>query len=324
MTAGGPGPALFGGVVAFNEEARVQRAIRSLLDQELPMGARWEEVCVVASGCTDRTAQRVRELAASDPRVTLVEQPRREGKSAALGELFARARGDALVLLNGDAVAAPDAVRRMLDAAPPELDPPWAVMGRAVPEGGAGPISDALGLLWRLHHRLHARVLAEGSGTHLSDELMLLPVDRLPALPTGIVNDGAFLGASLRRDGGTLRYADGAVVTVAVPRTWAEHVRQRRRILYGHRQVRDRTGVTPTTLEALATRNPSAVIRILLEESRASARPLRSMGALALAEALALLLARSDGHTHQVDHVRWARIADAPEPSAGRTVPTEP
>ena len=49
------------GVMAYNEEANVASALRSMLCQEMS-GARVTEVIVVASGCTDRTVDIVADL----------------------------------------------------------------------------------------------------------------------------------------------------------------------------------------------------------------------------------------------------------------------
>ena len=68
------------GLMAYNEEANVAAALRSVLAQQGPH-VRLHSVTVVASGCTDRTVPRAREAAGGDPRVRVLEQPRREGKA---------------------------------------------------------------------------------------------------------------------------------------------------------------------------------------------------------------------------------------------------
>ena len=123
--------ALVGGIVAYNEEKTIVASVRSLLDQELPSHVHWAQIWIVASGCTDRTGEFVRAIAESDPRVRLIEQAERQGKADALNAIFARADGDLLVLLNGDSIAQPGAIRALVEAAR-DLGPPFAVMGRPV------------------------------------------------------------------------------------------------------------------------------------------------------------------------------------------------
>jgi glycosyltransferase involved in cell wall biosynthesis len=306
--------ALCAGVVAHNERARVAPAIRSLLEQQLPQGAYWTELTVVVSGSTDGTEEVVRELVARDPRIRLVVQPAREGKSSALAIVFDRARGDYLLLLNGDARASPGAVAALLRvaASPGET---FAVMGRPVPPTGpVGSFASAVTLLWSIHHSFHQAVLASRTGNHLSDELLLLPVRHLPPLGPGIVNDGSFLGGWLVQNEGELRYAPGALVRISSPRTFREHVRQRRRIVYGHRQIRERLSLDPTTIERHARSHPRMALRLVAAETR---RPggVRDLLTLLAAEAIAHGLAEFDRHFGQADHVRWRTIlGGAPEP----------
>ena len=193
-----PATELIGGIVAFNEERRLAASVESLLAQRLPAGVRWRAITIVASGCTDRTTEVAESLAAAHAEVNVVVQPDRMGKASALREIFRAARGDYLVLLNADAAADPGAVAALLHTAS-SLSRPFAVMGRPEPaELPPARIGSGLRLLWDLHHRLHAELVASREGTHLSDELLLLPVSHLPPLPPGVVNDGAFVGAHQR------------------------------------------------------------------------------------------------------------------------------
>ncbi|MCI4326946.1 MAG: glycosyltransferase [Thermoplasmata archaeon] len=299
---------LSGGVVAYNERGRIEGAIRSLLDQELPDGVAWTELTVVVSGSTDGTDEVVRGLAAAEPRIRLVVQAEREGKSSALAEVFRHAQGDYLVLLNGDARAAPGAVTALLAAAPSPTER-FAVMGRPLPPDGApGSFASAVALLWAIHNALHARLLSDGTGNHLSDEILLFPVRELPPVGPGIINDGSYFGGWLTRHRGSLRYAPGAVARITSPRTFLEHVRQRRRIVFGYRQIRDEFAVEPLTIGRYARAHPAAAIRLLTSEVR---RPggVRAFATLLAAEVLAVSLATIDGRSDRQDHVRWTPIA---------------
>ena len=122
---------LSAGIVAHNEERNVERAVRSLLDQNLPSGVRWKNLWIVASGCTDRTVEVANRLAEKDPRVRVITEPDRMGKAHALQEVFRRAEGDAVVLLNSDAQAEPGAVGELVRVGLAQPTP-FAVMGRPV------------------------------------------------------------------------------------------------------------------------------------------------------------------------------------------------
>ncbi|HKS59869.1 MAG TPA: glycosyltransferase family 2 protein, partial [Thermoplasmata archaeon] len=184
--ASGPAPArrvrIAGGVVAFQDEGRLAGSVRSLLRQNLPPGVEWTDVWVVVSPSTDRTLEVANSLAAEDPRVKVVLEAQRRGKSAALAEVLQRATGDYLVLLNGDARALPGAVSALLRAAP-TLPGPFAVMGRPTPMRlDHSPLDSAVELLWDVHHAFHQHLIQNGRSTHLSDELLLIPLAYPPPL----------------------------------------------------------------------------------------------------------------------------------------------
>jgi hypothetical protein len=315
---------LTGGIVANNERDGIHRSIDSLLGQSLPEGASWSKVVVVVSGSTDGTAEVVRALASADPRIEVVIQPTREGKSSALAEVFRRASGEYLVLLNGDAEAAPGAVGTLLDSSPGP-DERFAVMGRPLPPKAVpGTFAAAVELMWSIHHAVHAALLSDGTGNHLSDELLLLPVRHLPPLGAGIINDGSFVGGWLATHQGALRYAPGAVAAIETPATLREHVRQRRRIRFGHTQIQQSLSVTPVTITRYALRAPRRAVRLVAGESRAPGGVF-ALATLLLAEVVAASLALVDARSSAKDHVRWNPITGvAPDRPAEPTVRARP
>jgi len=303
----GTGP-LVGGLVAHNEEATLAPAVASLLRQELPGGWSWSSIWIVASGCTDRTVTVARRLAGADPRVHLIEEPTRRGKAVAIDRILERAQGATVVLLNADARAEPGAVAALLRAAS-GLATPFAVMGRPVaPETPDRPVLRATGLLWHLHHEFHLATLAGGEGNHLSDELLLVRLPEFAGLPEGVINDGSYVGAWLAGAGGTRAYAPEARVAIQVPGSWRDHLRQRRRIRFGHAQVEELLGTAPSTLSRLAFRDPTTAYRVLRRTLRGDRRRVLDLVALLAPELAAAGLSVWDRLPPRRDHVRWARI----------------
>ena len=109
-------PSLSVVVAAFNEAQWILRKIDGTLAQRYP--ARKLEVIVVSDGSTDATDALVSRH--PDPRVRLVRQEPRAGKSAALNRGVAAARGDVLVFTDANALFGPDALARL---AAPFADP---------------------------------------------------------------------------------------------------------------------------------------------------------------------------------------------------------
>jgi glycosyltransferase involved in cell wall biosynthesis len=316
---------IVGGVVAYRDGPRVARAIGSLREQVLPPGAGWSKIWVVVAPDDMGTEEAARGAIAGDDRAEVVVEPHRRGKSAALAEVFRRAEGDVLVLLNGDAQAAPGAVAELL-AATEGARSPFAVMARpVVPPGGRGAMYDASGLLWGLHHRLHDELYSRGEGDHLSDELFAVDLRAIPPIRPGIINDGAFIGSWIRQHGGELRYAPSAAVEISLPARFPDHLAQRRRIHVGHRQVHEFVGSSVLSLRELAVRSTGRAFRLIADELQDHPRRWRAFGLLVVAEGLALVLSAWDVARGVSNPAVWPRVdlarIDAGPEVSGRRVP---
>lgn len=312
----GPHPRwITGGIVAHNDERRIGASIRSLLAQDLPAGTAWGTIWVVASGCTDGTAEVARSLAAEDPRLGLLIQPERHGKAAAIREVLRRAQGESLVLLNSDAVAAHGAVAALLRTAASKPRP-FAVMARpVVPSPGPSPWSVTMRWMWEFHHELHLEMLADGRGAHLSDELLLVSLPAFPWIEEGVINDGSYCAVWLREHSGGCWYAPDAHVAIEVPETLGDHLRQRRRIHVGNAQVTSLLGRAPTTALRYFVQHPSRTLGSV-RRSVAGPHGLHHLLQVTTMELVAHALSAWDRLPPRRDHVLWSRITTTP--------PTEP
>ncbi|MCB9676079.1 MAG: glycosyltransferase family 2 protein [Alphaproteobacteria bacterium] len=93
-------------VPAWNEEAVIERTVRSLLASDTAL-----DVIVVDDGSTDRTAEVVRGIAAVEPRVRLLQQPANAGKPAALNAGLEAAQTRLVVTVDADTLVDPACVR---------------------------------------------------------------------------------------------------------------------------------------------------------------------------------------------------------------------
>lgn len=314
MTERDPPIRLFGGIVAHDEERGIVAAVRSLLAQDLPAGTGWSTILVVASGCTDRTAEAVREAFGTEPRVRLREETERSGKAAALRTLLQESGADWVVLLDGDCRAGPGAVASMLVAAMASDRRPVAVGCRHEPPQMGGGYGGAIRLAWSILNERARQTDPNGLGAVLLDNLVLLSADRRREIPTGTINEAAALESETLRLGGTVRYAPDARVEIAVPAIWTGYVRTRRRILGGHRQRSARGERTSPTLWDEARRGPVAATASLLADARLLGAGVRAVIALVSAELLAHLLARLDGAERRARLARWERVASVVSP----------
>jgi glycosyltransferase involved in cell wall biosynthesis len=96
----------------YNEARTVELAAKRLLDVEFPCEV---ELVVVDDGSTDGTAEKVRALTGSDPRVTVGWHPRNRGKGAAVRTAAAQATGDYLLVYDADLEYPPEQIPKLLE-----------------------------------------------------------------------------------------------------------------------------------------------------------------------------------------------------------------
>ncbi len=268
------------GICAYNEALRLPALLESLATQDLPSGFVLDEILVVASGCTDGTERLVQDWTGVEPKPTLIREPERRGKASALNAILARFRGDILVLVNADARLLPEALSELLLAfgRSPDVE---VVCGFPIPEHSRSVVAVVEDVWWRLHNRTLQTLADLKGGNHCCDEFMALKRGFAHAIPIGVVNDGAYFGVLAARRGVTVQFAPRAKVLVAVPENLLGLLRQRGRIVRGHRQVLELLGAPPFTLEGLARKQPALAAKILAAEL--ATRPIRALAFLALA-----------------------------------------
>ena len=93
----------------YNEEARVAAAVKQALDVAYPCEI---ELVVVDDGSRDATAEILGRF--DDPRLTVVVQPRNQGKGAAVRKAAETATGDYVVILDADLEYDPQDIPRLL------------------------------------------------------------------------------------------------------------------------------------------------------------------------------------------------------------------
>lgn len=93
----------------YNHERFIERAINSVLDQDMPMDG--VEILVVDDGSTDGTTDIVRRF---EPRVRLLRKPN-GGQASAFNFGFAQVRGQIVATLDGDDFWAKEKLRRVLE-----------------------------------------------------------------------------------------------------------------------------------------------------------------------------------------------------------------
>jgi cellulose synthase/poly-beta-1,6-N-acetylglucosamine synthase-like glycosyltransferase len=215
-------------VPAHNEAANIQNVLASLLAQETKE-ARIMEIVVVASGCTDDTAELARAVSRGRPGMHVHVQERRAGKVAAINEYLKLRdkRAEIIVLCSADLFVHPDVVEKIVCCL---RDNPKVGMVGARPMPDNDPrdlVGRMVHVLWELHHRIALEVPKMG-------ELVAFRGDLIERVSELSVVDEASIEDVIRSKGYELAYLPDAVVTNHGPERWREYFEQRRRIARGH------------------------------------------------------------------------------------------
>lgn len=278
------------GVMAYNEEANIARALDSIVRQD-PAGEQIAEVIVVASGCEDRTVGIVTGFASRQPRVRVIEQARREGKASAVNLFIGAATAPVLVLVSADVRVADGAFDMLLrHFADPGVG---MVGGHPIPVNGTETfLGHAVHLQWLLHDRIARQSPKLGE--------MVAFRNVVPSIPLDTAVDELSLQALVTQLGYRLVYEPRAAVYNRGPTTVADFVRQRRRIYAGHLRIRDQQAYAAPTMSAWR-----AGRALLGPELFASPRAaLWSLGTVGL-EATARALGRYDVVRGHRSHTMW-------------------
>lgn len=299
------------GITAYNEEANIGRLLEAMIGQLLHE-VEITEIIVVASGCTDRTEEIVRDFMARDPRVRLYVQERREGKTSAVNVFLAHASEKICVLESGDTVPREDTVERMVRMF---RDPAVGMTGAH--KVAVNTPDHIVGLLSHLRLKMEHQLCLEIP--RLGELIAFRKVfDRLPA---DVAMDEAVVEAFIIRGGMQVRYAPDATVYNMGPETVSDFVKQRRRNYAGHLYLKEKYGYRVSSLQN------KRVLRIALEEVWGAIRLVTTLGFLALLEIYSRILGFWDYRVKKKKHIVWdmawttkdpGRAVDYPEGSTTR------
>jgi biofilm PGA synthesis N-glycosyltransferase PgaC len=277
------------GITAHNEEANIGEVLEAMINQRLHE-VEIAEMIVVASGCTDRTEDIVREYMEQDERIQLFVQEKREGKTSAINVFLKHARHEVCVLESGDTIPHEDAIENMVRMF---VDPAVGMTGaHKVPVNTPEHI---IGFLSHLRLKLEHQLCLEIP--RLGELIAFRKV--FDQIPPDVAMDEAFVEALVIRRGLQVRYAPDAVVFNMGPETLGDFVKQRRRNHAGHLHLKAKYGYEVSSL------GMSRVAKLALEEIMGAFKLIWILFVLAVVEGYSRMLGWWDYKVHKRTHVVW-------------------
>ena len=212
------------GICAYNEGCNIEKAVRSIYEQEFD-GFILDKTIVVSSASTDDTDDIVRLLMTEYPTLELIVQEKREGKNSAINCFLDAKKTEVVVIVNADNVLkGTESLQKLLE---PFRDPKVGIVGgHPIPLNSKKTIAGfASNMIWSVHHHIALRTPKIGE--------LIAYRDIGTRLPTQYQSDEDLIRINIEEAGYLPCYAPDAIVYNRGPETVADLKKQRLRVNIG-------------------------------------------------------------------------------------------
>ena len=244
---------------------------------------------------------------------------KREGKAIAINRIIRKATGDILVLASADIKLARNSISRLVQSLA-DNDSWGAVDSRVELVNGDAKLMDRVcTLLWEVHNEILDQLDGDTRLGHVAGDLWAVRRALIGEIPNTI-NDDAYLALMIKRKGSAIHRVENSLVWIVGPRSPADYVAQRSRILLGHfHLIRDFKAVPTTfefTLPVRLVRNVKTLTQTVRKLGPSYLTPLFVASFLELVSvqvALVLLLTRRKPRPWRIVHTtKWSDLREIP------------
>jgi cellulose synthase/poly-beta-1,6-N-acetylglucosamine synthase-like glycosyltransferase len=247
------------GICAYNEEENIGNLLENIIkDQWLSENS---EVYLVASGCTDATVKIAQKYAEQDKRIKIIEESIRQGKASAVNRILMNASCESIIFISADTLPWKNCFKKLAS----KLQAPGVgiVCGKPLPVNKTNSLTDRLvRILWSFHDVVFIELNDAGLARHAT-EVFCIRKGIVHEIPAETINDDSYIALFAKKRGWQIKYDPSAIVSICGPQTFPDYVKQRRRILFGHSQVRIATGQSPQHLLYLLPHHPLITTKLL-------------------------------------------------------------
>jgi cellulose synthase/poly-beta-1,6-N-acetylglucosamine synthase-like glycosyltransferase len=240
-------------------------------------------------------------FAEKDPRIKVLVETERLGKPSAVNKILANATGSAIFFVSADTLPHKECFSRLLTRLV-SSEKIGLVCGKPVPlNTGSSQIDKMTRLLWGFHDRVFCELSQTGQAKHAS-EVFVIRKDATVPLPLDTVNDDAYLAVMAKKAGWAVDYEQTAIVSMVGPQNLRDYLVQRQRIIFGHFQIKKKTGENTQYFLFLLFNQPKRAFR--LAGWLAANGPFRALPIFLFIEALLTFLAIFENASGR-SHVLW-------------------
>jgi len=222
-------------ITAFKEPRTIKKAILHIAEQKLPKN----EIIVIAPD--DTTLNEAKKLKTKYKNLRFIKDEAK-GKSAALNLAVPKARGDILILTDGDVHADKNSINLLLDKFKDKKI--GAVSGNPI---STDPINTKYGLwsyvLTNVANERRKRAFKQGKRFFCSGYLFAIKKSLFPHLPEDLLSEDGFISHHVYQQGFKIAYNEKARVYVKFPSNFRDWINQKRRGIGGYNQIKSMLGI---------------------------------------------------------------------------------
>lgn len=295
------------GVMAYNEEKNICHILNALLKQDLEFEnpkidkffLNIVEIIVVSSGSTDDTDKIVESFMQKYPKIKLIKEEKRSGKSSAINLFIKESTSDILIVESADTIPEKKTVQRLISPFINFNNLSFTDIGmtgaRPVPVNTENTFTGyAVNLLWRLHHKMAL------FSPKLGEMIAFRKV--FESIPAKSAVDEASIEALITQKNLKCHYVPDAVVKNKGPETISDFIKQRRRIATGHLWLKKNQNYS------VASGNITLLVSLFLMEVFSKPKDFFKIVLVAKLELLCRLLAFYDYYFKKDNPFIWEMI----------------
>lgn len=277
------------GIMAYNEEANIGHLLEVLLKQNEKI-ADIKEIWVIASGCTDKTVEIVKNYQKKNKKIKLLKQKKREGKASAINLWLNFVKTDVCVMESADTMPNPRTVDEMIR---PFRDPLVGMSGgRPIPVDTTDTFMGfTVNKLWELHHYIALK-------TPKCGEIIAFRkiFKRIPPMSSA---DEANVEPLIIGQAYAIIYCPKAIIHNKGPETIHDYLKRRRSIAAGYLDIQKHQGYK------VPTRNGLKVLLVYLKHMKFDKKHIFWMPAVMFLEAYGRFLGYWDFRFKKRSHAIW-------------------
>lgn len=222
-------------ITAYKEERTISKAIAKALDASKGLN---KEILVLAPD--EGTIREARSWESTRPEINLrvIRDPGR-GKPAALNLAFKEAKGDVLILTDGDVFMSQYSIRELLN----KTEGNWGIVsGRPF---SISPIEDRYGYWSHLLTDMADMKRKETPGFVCTGYLYALKKGIVDSIPEDCLSDDAYISYKVLEKGYDIKYASSSHVFVRYPDNFSDWLKQKKRSTGGYVQLKEEYNLKP-------------------------------------------------------------------------------